>query len=97
MRPFAERFYKSKAWEKCRAGYAASVRGLCERCMAADIYRAGVIVHHKIPLSPENINDPHITLDWGNLQLLCRDCHAAVHDAKQRRYKLDDMGRVIFR
>lgn len=51
-------------------------------------------MHHKIPLTPENVTDPDITLNWENLQLLCRDCHAAVHKP-QKRYTVDELGRVI--
>lgn len=48
--------------------------GLCVRCG-----RPGEIVHHKIYLTPENIDDPNITLNEDNLELLCRDCHAMEH------------------
>lgn len=34
-----------------------------------------MIVHHKIVLTPENINDPEVTLNWEYLELLCLDCH----------------------
>ena len=50
-------------------------------------------MHHKIPLTPENVTDPDITLNWDNLMLLCRDCHAAVHKP-QKRYTVDELGRV---
>lgn len=94
MRDFARAFYSSKAWEETRKAYRKSVGGLCERCMSRGIYRAGVIVHHKIHLSPENINDPSVTLNWNNLELLCRDCHGAEHEKKQKRYTVDAEGRV---
>lgn len=95
MREFAEHFYKSKAWQACRIGYVKSVGGLCEECLRNGRYTAGVIVHHKIHLTPENINRPEITMDWNNLELLCRNCHAQIHDARKRRYKIDEFGRVI--
>ena len=50
-------------------------------------------MHHKIPLTPENVTDPEITLNWDNLMLLCRECHAAVHKP-QKRYTVDELGRV---
>ena len=93
-REFAETFYNSPAWKRTRMAYAASVGGLCERCKARGIIRAGDTVHHKTHISQANINDPTITLDWNNLQLLCRDCHAAVHKL-DKRYRVDDLGRVI--
>ena len=63
MKSFAKAFYKSKAWKECRAAYARRAGGLCERCLANGIYKAGEIVHHKIEITPENINDPTVT-DW---------------------------------
>lgn len=74
MKPWAKRFYKSKAWVKCREAYIAQRYGLCERCGAP-----GKIVHHKIYLTPDNINDPNISLNHENLELLCQDCHNREH------------------
>ena len=96
MKEYASSLYSSKAWQKTRDAYKKSVGGLCEICWAKGIAKPGEIVHHKTPITPENINDPNITLSFENLQLVCRDCHAQIHDRKKRRYKLDDMGRVIF-
>lgn len=95
MKEFAEQFYKSKQWKSCRKNYISSVGGLCEDCLAKGIYRSGEIVHHIIYLSPENINNPSITLDWSNLRLVCRECHAREHRHEaRRRYEVDDDGRV---
>ena len=62
--------------------------------MSKGIIRTGEIVHHKIELTPDNIHNPDITLNFDNLQLLCRDCHAAVHKP-EKRFKVDELGRVI--
>ena len=94
MKEFAKGFYTSKAWVDCREAYRRSVGGLCERCLKNGLITAGVIVHHKIHLTPDNINDPNITLNWGNLELLCRDCHADEHTRHKRRYRVDERGRV---
>lgn len=96
MKEFAESFYKSKAWQQCRNSYAKSVGGLCECCLKRGLVKSGEIVHHKVKLSPENINDPAVTLSWNNLELLCRDCHAKAHGAVKR-YKVDEMGRVTIK
>jgi hypothetical protein len=93
MKPYAEEFYKSKAWKECRAAYMKSVGGLCERCLKEGKYTAGEIVHHKINITPENICDPTVTLNWGNLECVCRLCHAAAH-GNVKRYKVDAAGRV---
>lgn len=81
-REFARKFYGSRAWKECRASYILSVNGLCERCLANGKYVAGEEVHHKIYLTPENINDPYITLNWENLELLCATCHSKEHNEK---------------
>lgn len=73
-REFSKAFYNSAAWRKCRDAYVQSRFGMCERCP-----EPGLIVHHKIVLSPENINDPFVTLNWDNLELLCLDCHNREH------------------
>lgn len=76
-REFAKDFYNSKQWKECRKGYKRLVHGLCERCG-----KPGDIVHHKIKLTPYNINNPEITLNWDNLELLCIDCHNREHMLK---------------
>lgn len=79
MREFARAFYKGKAWQRCRAGYIAYRRGLdggmCEICGE----QPGYIVHHKQHITPANINDPAVTLDWSNLQYVCKHCHDVEH------------------
>ena len=50
-------------------------------------------MHHKVRLTVDNIHDPMITLNFDNLELLCRECHAAEHGNK--RYSVDALGRVI--
>lgn len=93
MKEYAESFYKSKTWQECRNAYAKSVGGLCEECRRKGIIKAGEIVHHRTWITPDNINDPDITLNWDNLRLLCRECHAEVHKGLKR-YKVDELGRV---
>lgn len=95
MKEYAERFYSSKAWKECRKAYRKKVGGLCERCLKEGRISAGVIVHHKIYVTPDNIGRPDIILNPDNLELLCRDCHAKEHEGRQRRYKVDELGRVI--
>ena len=93
MRDFARAFYTSREWEACRESYRRQVGGLCEVCMAKGLIVPGEIVHHVIHISPKNINDPNVTLNPANLQLVCRDCHAEIHKRKKR-YKVGDDGRV---
>ena len=76
---YARSFYKSKAWARCRASYIAERQsidgGLCERCHHA----LGYIAHHKVAITPANINDPEVTLNHDNLEYLCKACHDEVH------------------
>ena len=94
MKEYAKGFYKSAAWKTCRANYAAYRRGLCEVCLKRGIYKPGEIVHHKVHISPENINDPTVTLSFSNLMLVCRDCHADLHKGYDTRVRVDEMGRI---
>lgn len=88
---YAKAFYSSDAWQRTRAAYFKYKCGLCERCGAA-----ADIVHHKRYITPKNINDPRITLDFRNLELLCIDCHNKEHSSKQtKRYQFDASGNVI--
>ena len=94
MQDFARKLYTSKTWEKCRKAYASSVGGLCERCMAQGKVTPGEIVHHKIYISRDNVSDPNITLNFNNLELLCRKCHGEEHGKSVKRFKVDEIGRV---
>ena len=94
MKEYAKTFYKSQAWKRTQAAYKKSVGGLCERCQARGLIVPGVIVHHKVYLDPERIKDPDVALNWDNLELLCRNCHASEHTGTERRYEVDELGRV---
>lgn len=92
---FADQFYKSAAWKRCRASYLVSVGSLCERCLAKGLIVPATQVHHKIKLTPDNLNDPAITLNWDNLMALCSDCHHEIHaKVHERRYRIDEEGHV---
>jgi len=84
------KFYKSKAWRKTRESYIAYRHGMCERCPSA-----GVIVHHKTYITTENINNPDITLNFNNLELLCRKCHNKEHMKEESSFEFDDDGNLI--
>ena len=94
MKPYAEKFYSSKAWQRCRRDYKKYAGGLCERCLAKGIIKTGEIVHHRIYINNQNITDPKILLEFDNLELLCRECHQEEHTIKKRRYRVDELGRI---
>ena len=89
---FARAFYTSRAWVKCSRAYRKSKGGLCERCWSKGLVVPGAEVHHKIRLTPENLSDPSIALNWENLELLCKDCHTEEHS--KRRWRVDELGHV---
>ncbi len=45
--------------------------GLCQVCRK----NPGYIVHHKITLTADNINDPDVSLSFENLEYVCKSCH----------------------
>ena len=67
------KFYHSAAWKRVRNLKKQLARGVCEHCG-----EAGYEVHHKIPLTLSNVDNPKISLSLDNLELLCTSCHDAV-------------------
>lgn len=94
-----ENFYRSWTWRKCRKAFAESKNNICERCLKKGIIEPGskerpLEVHHKIPLTAENLNDPKVTLNWDNLELLCKSCHDKERDKKPKRWQIKPDGSV---
>lgn len=94
-----EAFYVSRKWRKCRKAFANSKGNLCERCLKKGIIEPGskerpLEVHHKIPLTDQNITDPKVSLNWENLELLCKTCHDQERERKQKRWKISQDGKV---
>ena len=75
MKEYAKKFYKGTKWNRCRASYIAERiaidGGVCEECHEA----LGYIVHHKVPITPDNISNADITLNHENLEYVCKNCH----------------------
>ena len=61
-------FYQSKEWRAVREAYYKAQCGNCERCMkeykegkrSLEDINPGVIVHHKIALTPDKIGRAHV-------------------------------------
>lgn len=87
---WAKPFYNSKAWKEARDAYirqrVAIDGGLCQTCHEAP----GFIVHHKIALTPDNIDNPDITLNLENYRYDCKSCHdqEESHSGWHRKEKL---------
>lgn len=54
-------------------------------------------MHHRIEIDPVTINNPEVALNWDNLELLCRECHAEEHNerSKGRRYVIGADGKIF--
>ena len=93
---WAYAFYHSAAWKHCRRAFLESRHWLCERCE-----RPAKIAHHREYLTPENIGNPRIALDWRNLEALCEDCHNEEHhstvSATRPGFAFDEEGNLIER
>lgn len=100
-REFSKAFYNSTAWKKCRASYIKYRKtidgGMCETCHE----KLGYIVHHKEELSPDNINNPNITLGFWNLKYDCLECHNKENGRGDRevrgliQYTFDGNGEIL--
>lgn len=105
-REFSKPFYNSKEWEQVRSYVLMRDRYLCQKCG-----KPAEEVHHKKHLSPENINDPRVSLNPENLISLCKACHFNEHkkdkEAGKRKkhglsegdcadgYHFDEFGQVV--
>lgn len=96
MKEYAKEFYRSDAWKKTRKIVIARSNGLCDRCLAAGLHKPGHIVHHKTHITPENINNPNVTLNTANLEYVCEECHNKEHKSKgAERYRFDANGSLL--
>lgn len=105
MKEYARPFYHSSSWRKLRDFVFRRDRGLCQRCKKHNRIKPGKIVHHIEPLSPENIDDPTISLNADNLELVCKQCHEEIHKnlgygtlnwaKNEPRVKFDSNGNII--
>lgn len=96
---FAYKFYHSKAWRDCRRSFIDSRilvdGGMCQ--CGTNCGQLGYIVDHIVELTPDNIDDPMISLNHENLQYLSLQCHNTKTFKKGKnkpRYKIVD-GQVI--
>ena len=72
--PELKSFYHSQRWRKISRLYMAAQNYVCERCGGV-----GEICHHRKHLTPENVSDFAVSLDFSNLECLCMTCHNREH------------------
>ena len=76
--PQVQRFYKSKAWQRCRESVMARHNWICQLCG-----RPASICHHIEEVTAANVFDPRVTLNPDNLMCLCYQCHNQIHSDDQ--------------
>ena len=81
---YATGFYSSKKWKELRKQVAEESFFICTICGKPTYSNQG-IVHHKTPITEENIDDTNITLNKNNLMYVCRNCHEALHKQTDKR------------
>lgn len=84
---FARQFYHSQLWKEVRDSVLKRDNYICVQCSAP-----AKEVHHKIKLTPKNINDIQISVNENNLISLCRDCHMAIHRPERRQAEVIKSG-----
>lgn len=82
-------FYNSSIWKKTRKAYKLYRMNICERCNGI-----GYFVHHKKYIDAKNVNDSNITLNFDNLELLCKECHNKEHFEQELCYEFDEDGQL---
>jgi len=88
-------FYQSKQWLRLAKVVRLKYRGVCQSCG-----NAGKHVHHIIPITELNKNDPSVTLNIDNLILLCKACHSEIHQNSAcvgKEYMFDKQGVLVKR
>ena len=71
---------------------------MCERCYRQGRLTPAKVVHHIEWLTPQNIDDPHVSLSYSNFMRVCQDCHAAIHAGdEESRVTFDANGNVVWK
>ena len=73
-------FYTSNIWSEFRRNLILE-RGIrCEHCGELILQSHEVILHHKIFLTEENVNDYEISLNPENIMIVHHKCHNEIHE-----------------
>lgn len=72
-------FYASEEWQKLRLLLIAERGPVCRRCGKIIANPIELIAHHKIELTLGNVHNADVSLNPGNIELICHDCHDKEH------------------
>lgn len=102
-------FYNSKLWNNVRKNVWLKQNLLCSVC-GKPVYVDGIsdylpkekrrigIVHHKIWLDNNNLDDDNITINENNLIGVCKECHENIHHSNMSCRKdmmFDEDGNIV--
>lgn len=74
-----KKFYDRAAWRVARENALMRDRYLCVLCKKQGDIKPADVVHHKIHLSLDNMDNPKIAYNLDNLISLCSEHHVEVH------------------
>lgn len=78
-------FYRSKQWEQLREQIKLerideSGKLICAYCGKEIVNRYDAICHHKEELTEDNVNDPVVSLNPDNIEVVHHKCHNEIHN-----------------
>ena len=74
------KFYTSKTWLDLTYMLKVKCGGKCKRCGDRPLRFSSLIGHHcNIELTEENVDDPNISLNPDNIEIICQKCHNKEH------------------
>lgn len=73
------KFYTSKNWRELSNRLKIECDYVCAKCKNKIRDGKHLIGHHKIELTDTNINNPQISLNPQNIEIICLDCHNNEH------------------
>lgn len=74
-----QRFYASDEWRAFRLTVIGERGPRCEYCGERVAKAQELTLHHKIELTPENVNDAMIALNPENVMVVHHGCHNRIH------------------
>lgn len=72
-------FYCSKAWRDLSYNLKLQAYGKCNRCGETLMDFSKLIGHHTIELNEVNVDDPNISLNPEQIEVICHTCHNKEH------------------
>lgn len=72
-------FYCCKKWRELAFSLKVRAGGKCARCNQIILDFSFLIGHHTAELTMENVNDPEVSLNPENIEIICHDCHNKEH------------------